>query len=139
MRLRCNSETEAGWCDYGKRGIKVCEEWDKDFLNFYNWAMENGYSDDLTIERINVNGNYEPSNCEWILFEDQAHNKRNTIKINCDGKVIPLYKLTELYGIPRHTLYRRYYRAKSKGKDITLKKLIEPIRTNYTALRYRKK
>lgn len=76
MKSRCLFKGDSAYKNYGARGIRVCDEWLKDFMNFYNWAMENGYDDTLTIERINVNGNYEPSNCTFIPLEEQWKNKR---------------------------------------------------------------
>ena len=65
MKCRCHYPATNQYKNYGGRGIKICDEWEKGFLPFYNWAMSNGYKDDLTLDRINVNGNYEPSNCKW--------------------------------------------------------------------------
>jgi hypothetical protein len=79
MKRRCYSPNRRNYKDYGGRGITVCEEWLKDFINFYNWAIGNGYEDHLTIERIDVNGNYEPDNCCWILRSKQNGNTRRTI------------------------------------------------------------
>ena len=74
---------------YYEKGIKVCDEWlDKEtgFLNFYEWAMANGYRDDLTIDRIDNNGNYEPSNCRWVTMTEQANNKSTNRLITYNGK-----------------------------------------------------
>ena len=71
MRNRCYYKKNIAYKNYGKRGIKVCKEWKDDFMNFYNWAINNGYKDDLTIDRIDVNGNYEPNNCRWVDMKQQ--------------------------------------------------------------------
>lgn len=87
MKTRCNYTKSANYKNYGGRGIKVCEEWcnkGMGFINFYNWAIANGYEEHVreygekntTIDRIDVNGNYEPSNCKWSTLLEQAKNKR---------------------------------------------------------------
>jgi hypothetical protein len=83
MRGRCSSPNNKAFPNYGGRGIYVDPEWD-DFLIFYNWAMDNGYKKGLSIERIDVNGNYTPSNCKWIELKFQARNRRSS-KLNLDA------------------------------------------------------
>jgi len=78
MKTRCYNSKSLSYKDYGGRGITICQEWLDDFMNFYNWAKDNGYSDNLSIDRINVNGNYEPSNCRWATQEEQSNNTRIT-------------------------------------------------------------
>lgn len=84
IKQRCFNENSTGYKDYGARGITMCDEWlgERGFENFYNWSMANGYNDDLSIERVDVNGNYCPENCMWISKDKQAHNKRNTFIVN---------------------------------------------------------
>ena len=85
MKTRCNNPQNKRYTDYGARGIRVCNEWNSNFDSFYNWSMSSGYSDSLTIDRINVNGNYEPDNCRWITKAEQNSNKRNTVFITYNG------------------------------------------------------
>ena len=80
MKTRCYNGKSRAYKWYGGRGIKICDEWLNDFQAFYDWAMANGYKDDLTIDRIDVNGNYEPSNCRWITISEQQKNKRQKEK-----------------------------------------------------------
>lgn len=78
MKRRCLKSNCRDFKNYGGRGIKICKDWLGGFLIFKDWAINNGYTDELTIERINVNGNYSPENCTWITIGDQAKNKRNS-------------------------------------------------------------
>lgn len=86
MKARCNNPTDENYFRYGGRGITVCEEWNKSYSNFKNWAFENGYSSNLSIDRINVNGNYEPQNCRWADSFTQMNNTRANRKIEIDGR-----------------------------------------------------
>lgn len=84
IRQRCNNPKDKDYADYGGRGVKVCKEWNESSEAFVNWALENGYSDDLSIDRIDTNLGYSPENCRWATWTQQARNKRIE-KINTTG------------------------------------------------------
>lgn len=86
MLNRCENKKDVAYHRYGGRGIKICDEW-HNWVAFKEWALNNGYSDDLTIDRINVNGNYEPQNCRWADRIAQANNTRANRYIEYKGKV----------------------------------------------------
>lgn len=111
MIRRCYCENDSSYENYGGRGIKVCEKWqgEKGLYNFVKWSTENGYSEDLTIDRIDVNGNYEPSNCRWTNWETQNYNKRTTRRFWVCGELLTLKEISEGYGVPLEKLRRKYY------------------------------
>lgn len=108
MKQRCYYTGNRSYKHYGGRGISICDEWLNDFNNFKIWAYNNGYSEDLTIERKNVNGNYCPENCTWVPIEDQARNKRGQLKYM--GKTLSQW--AHELGLNRQTVYARYHRYK---------------------------
>lgn len=103
IKYRCDNENSPSYKNYGGRGIKMCEEWSKDFMNFRDWALKSGYKDGLTIERIDVNQGYNSSNCCWKTKREQCYNRRDTIRYN--GKC--LSELCQEHSMPYHTVYRR--------------------------------
>ena len=120
MKARCYYEKSINYSDYGGRGIKVCEEWKNSFLAFREWALANGYTDNLTLDRIDVNGNYEPSNCRWATRKEQDRNKRNNIFITMDGETKSLPEWCEIKGVPYARTQKRY--RKGYPLDIVFKK-----------------
>ena len=98
--------------DYGGRGIKVCDEWN-DFINFYNWAINNGYAYNLSIDRINLDGDYEPQNCRWSTPKEQDNNRRNNVFITFNGKTQTIAQWSEETGIKYETLRSRIRRGLS--------------------------
>lgn len=105
---RCNKESDPAYKDYGERGIK--NEFES-FDHFYEWSMNNGYNEELTIDRIDNDGNYSPFNCRWTTNVEQQHNKRNTRWITFEGKTQSLAKWAEEYSIPSYTLTDRLNRG----------------------------
>lgn len=105
IKARCSDPKNKYWANYGGRGIKVCDRWLESFENFLEDMGEkpSGYS----IERIDVNGNYEPENCKWIPFNQQARNTTKTIKLTYAGTTKPLVEWAEESGIKPGTLYWR--------------------------------
>jgi hypothetical protein len=95
MRERCNTKSYPKYRIYGGRGISICSEWNK-YESFKEWAINNRYIDGLSIERIDVNGNYSPSNCTWIPLKHQARNTRKTIYVEDEfGNRLPLWKFAK--------------------------------------------
>lgn len=107
---RCYNSNSNFYNNYGGRGITVCKEWSLPhpygFLNFYNWAINSGYRDDLSIDRIDVNGNYEPSNCRWVNNIIQSYNKRNTFYLY-NYNLYEYYNLFVSKEIPFHSFVNR--------------------------------
>lgn len=99
MISRCTNTKDRMYKNYGGRGISVCKEWAECFLNFYTWAIENGYSKGLSIDRIDVNGNYCPENCRWATQKEQNLNKRDTIYVHFHNTKIPLKLIIERFGL----------------------------------------
>jgi len=108
MIRRCHNTESDCYERYGGRGITVCREWIDSFEQFYKWAMENGYADDLTIDRINNDGNYEPSNCRWVTIKRQLNNKRDNRYIIAFGKKQTIAEWRDETGINHATLTRRF-------------------------------
>lgn len=86
MIERCINPNCRNFHNYGGRGISVCQEWLDDFMNFYNWSIENGYKQGLTIDRIDNDGNYCPENCKWSTNLEQQNNKRNSFRVTAFGE-----------------------------------------------------
>lgn len=112
---RCTNPQDPAYPNYGGRGISVCNEWLNSYESFREWAYNSGYRKDLTIDRIDVNGNYEPSNCRWDDTETQNYNKRNTVHHKICGKEYTFADLANKYKVDIKKLRYRYY---DHGKDI---------------------
>ena len=106
MTQRCKNQKLDCYNRYGGRGISVCDEW-KNFEVFAEWALKNGYNETLSIDRINVNGNYEPNNCKWSTNFEQARNTRRNRFLSIKGESKTVAEWAEIGGIPYKTLQRR--------------------------------
>ncbi len=106
MRTRCLNPNSRSWDSYGGRGITICPEWN-DYTAFQEWAISSGYRDGLSIDRIDVDGNYCPENCRWATAEEQSNNKRNSRLISINGVTHTLAQWSAIAGINRGTLKSR--------------------------------
>ena len=106
IKKRCFDRNNKFFKDYGGKGITLCDEW-MNFDNFKIWALQNGYDEKLTIDRIDNNGNYEPSNCRWADGRTQANNKSNNFNITIDNTTHTLTEWARIYWINRGTIRRR--------------------------------
>ncbi|WP_144502701.1 hypothetical protein [Bacillus thuringiensis] len=111
MKQRCSNPNADSYKHYGGRGIRICDEWLESYDNFYWWAVKNGYEHDLSIDRIDVDGDYSPSNCRWVPQSFQQRNKRNTIRVEIDGEMLTLPEIVERYSLKKATVFDRYYKG----------------------------
>lgn len=107
IKSRCYNKNDKDYKNYGGRGITVYKKWKNDFKSFYDWAISNGYDRALTIERIDVNDNYKPSNCSWIKNELQALNTRKIHKYSYKNEFKDIRYFSEKYNINYNTLRTR--------------------------------
>ena len=118
MKRRCYNKHNEHFDRYGGRGIIVCDEWKTDFMNFYDWAMSNGYDDKLSIDRINNEGNYEPSNCRWANQKQQIVNSTATIKCSLGGNIVSLSDIADILGVSFKRIRRIVYML-NNGYDMS--------------------
>ena len=111
MKNRCNNPNYKWYVNYGGRGIKVCDEWQK-FESFYEWSMVSGYTETLTLDRINFNGNYEPSNCRWVDMVTQNNNKRTNHRITFNNETHTMKEWSRILGIKYSVLENRLNKYK---------------------------
>lgn len=110
MRNRCKGDQESHIKNYVLRGINVCDEWQNNFEAFYNWAINNGYDNSLSIDRINNNEGYSPNNCRWATQKQQMNNFCDNVILTLDGVSHTVSEWSEITNINKRTLYyRKYY------------------------------
>lgn len=119
MKQRCLNNKSAYYHLYGARGIKICDEWLQDRKKFFEWSFENGYKEGLSIDRIDVNGNYEPSNCRFVDIKTQMRNKRTKRIIEYKGVKHCLSEWAEICNINPHNLRTRLKNGWEIGKALT--------------------
>jgi len=112
MKLRCFNKNNKDYVRYGGRGITVCKEWENDYVAFKTWALANGYSDNLSIDRIDVNGNYEPDNCRWSNTHIQNTNQRISHNFSYRGEIKNITDIAKEENISYQTLYKWAVREK---------------------------
>ena len=110
-------KTNSHYKTYFEKDIKMCDEWSSSFETFYGWAVENGYKENLTIDRINNDGNYEPSNCRWVTAEEQARNRDTNIKIKIGNVTKTLIEWCKLFELDYKRVEARYYRFEENSLD----------------------
>ena len=110
MKRRCSNPHVAYYELYGGRGISVCDEWQA-YEPFRDWAKENGYRRGLTIDRIDCDGNYEPSNCRWATVQEQQRNRRNNMRYEYQGKQYTVLEIANMVGLKPRTIQGRIERG----------------------------
>lgn len=136
MKRRCNDKTDPHYDNYGGRGIKVCDEWATDFNSFLEWVSKTRVDDDLTLERIDVNGDYCPDNCTWVDRKSQANNRTSNLVFTYKGETKNLMQWCEDLGLKYVTIYSRIYR---NGWDFE-KAITTPVITDgYAMKKWREK
>lgn len=127
MITRCENPNAKNYPLYGGRGIKVCKEW-HDIEQFEAWVESSGYQKGLSIDRIDVNGDYTPNNCKWSTSKQQANNRRNTVYVTIDGVTKTISEWADFSGLSRNTINTRYCDGVRgvfllhKAEDTTFKK-----------------
>lgn len=123
MKQRCLNPNTISYPRYGYRGISVCQEWENSFKSFYDWAMTHGYSDELSIDRIDNNGNYEPLNCRWATNKEQQNHTSYNRLYTYNGETLSVMQWAEKSGIHPNMIYKRLNRGWNIEKTLTTKSL----------------
>ena len=119
LKQRCTNPKAKDYPNYGGRGIEVCHEWLDSFEAFRDWALANGYQDDLTIDRIDVDGNYEPDNCRWISNKEQQRNRKSNHFLTLNGKTHTIAEWAEITGRGWGTIKARLNRGWTTERALT--------------------
>ncbi len=125
MIQRCTNSKNNNYKHYGGRGVKICEEWRNSFEAFYEWAMSNGYADNLTIDREDNDGDYEPGNCRWVTNKENNNNKGDNVFVEIGGEVKTLKQWSDISGLRYGTIIGRF------AKGLRGAKLLGPVQEKY--------
>lgn len=124
MKQRCKNKNDPAYKYYGERGIKICKEWENNFISFYDWAIKNGYREDLTIDRIDNNKGYFPENCRWVDMKAQQNNKKNNHIIKYKDKEYTISKFCKFFNLNERTIRQRInIYGYEKAEDLLKKNL----------------
>lgn len=123
MRARCYNPEATSYKKYGAKGITVCSEWlgENGFINFYNWAMANGYEEHLTLDRIDGTKGYSPDNCRWATYKEQANNTKATVFLTYKGETKPASEWSEITGLSQGCITQRKNRGWTDEECLTIK------------------
>lgn len=123
IKRRCYNANYEYYKDYGARGIILCDEWRFNFKTFYDWAMNSGYKEGLTIDRIDNNKGYSPDNCHWVDYSTQNNNQRRSIRLKYNDEWLSIRRIAQIENVSYKTAYKRYVlREKTK---LPIKRLYE--------------
>lgn len=120
IKARCYNTHDKSYKYYGGRDIKMCDEWYNNYVTFKDWAVNNGYSKGLTIDRIDVNGNYEPNNCRWVTMKQQSRNTRRNRYFTINGETHCLSEWCELLGLKYNKVQARLKRGWDIKKSLEI-------------------
>lgn len=122
MIKRCYKKNDKNYKEYGERGITVYDEWINNSITFYEWALTSGYEEGLTLDRINNNGNYEPSNCRWINRKKQANNTRTNHFITLNGVTKTISEWSDIVELNYKAIMNRIQRGWTEEEALTIPK-----------------
>lgn len=124
MKDRCYNQNMPEYHNYGGRGITICDEWLNDPSAFFKWSLENGYADDLTIDRKDNDGDYSPTNCQWSTFVEQQNNKSNNTLLTKDGETHTIAEWSRILNISASTISTRLHRGCSDEEALRVEKKV---------------
>ena len=133
MKTRCTNPNTCCYKYYGGKGVTICNEWMNDFKHFYDWSMCHGYTDELSLDRIDYAGNYEPDNCRWVTNKTQANNKSDNRYVTRQGITLTLKEWCEIEKINYRTVQDRLKRGWDIEKALVIAPAIKFRRKDYVA------